>query len=368
MPYANPSRFKLPIVSPYRLTDDRQAEFLAAMEAIMHSGTYRTAGGWSRRVAGCVAAELRLPGSWTVVPTRSGTDALVMALAMAGVRPNDHVAAPDLAYHAVGAAISQIGAVPRWIDVDPGSFNMDVGDLAAACDAAPVAAVVAVDNYGTPCDRSGIARVCASRRIPFVLDACESLGTPPNTENSVCQADFVALSFSFTKPIHAAGAGGALCAPRHVVEERGGHPGLLMHPRRLPELNAAYLALAWPDLSKVVGKLRLVYDAYRERLAGTPLSGQADGGESNRIHAPFLLPPDAGRSERDALISRLAASGFEARAYFESQSRLWGTASPLVSARLAGRVICLPTGPGFPLECVESVTSELKRALGARRT
>ncbi|WP_176993323.1 DegT/DnrJ/EryC1/StrS family aminotransferase [Nonomuraea jiangxiensis] len=361
-------RFKLPIVSPYRLAEDRQAEFLAAMEAIMLSGTYRTAGGWSRRVAGCVATELRLPASWSVVPTRSGTDALVMALAMAGVRPSDHVAAPDLAYHAVGAAISQVGAVPRWIDVDPGSFNMDVGALATACDRMPVAAVIAVDNYGTPCDRSGIARVCASRRIPFVLDACESLGTPRNATNSVCQADFVALSFSFTKPIHAAGTGGALCLPGHVLDERGGHPGLLLHPRRLPELNAAYLTLAWPDLPMVVSKLRLVYDTYREHLSGTPLTGQDDGGGSNRIHAPFLLPPDTSRSDRDALISRLAASGFEARAYFESQSRLWGTPSPPVSAQLARRVICVPTGPGFPLECVEGVTSELRQALGARRT
>ncbi|MET8862100.1 DegT/DnrJ/EryC1/StrS family aminotransferase [Nonomuraea sp. NPDC004580] len=367
MLYTGRTTFTVPNVSPYRLGATRQSEFMAVMESVTETGTYRSMTGWSAQIAGYVAAELRLPDSWEVLPTRSGTDALVMALTMAGVRPGDLVAAPDLAYHAVGAAISQVGAVPRWIDVGSRTLNLDVADLAAACQAAAVAAVIAVDNYGTPCDRAGIARVCGEHAIPFVLDACESLGAAEAQENAGHQADFVALSFSFTKPIHAAGMGGALCAPRPVVEDRAGRPELLTYPRRLPELNAAYLALAWPDLPAVVDKLRLVYDAYCEQLVGTGLRGQDDGGRSNRLHAPFLLPPGSGRSRRDALISRLAEVGLEIRPYFESQSRLWDMPSPERSADLAQRVLCLPTGAGFPLEQLETVTAEVVRGLEARQ-
>lgn len=365
MVYSGNVDFKLPIVSPYRLDDERRTEFLAALEAITRTGLYRTDGGWARRVALLVAAELRLPPDWTVVPTRSGTDALVMALMMAGVQPGGHVAAPDLAYHAVGAAITQIGAVPRWIDVDPLTLNMDVGHLAAALGREPLAAVVAVDNYGTPCDRTGIATESAVHGVPFVLDSCESLGAPAGEGNHVARADFVAVSFSFTKPIHAAGMGGALCVPEQVAAEHAAEPGLLMHPRRLPELNAAYLALAWPDLKAVVDKLRRIYDTYRERLLASSLSGLDDEGTGNRMHAPFLLPAGSTRNDRDRLIKRLARSGFEARPYFASQAMLWGMPPSVHSAEVSQRVLCLPTGAGFPEEFLDDVAAELVRNLRA---
>ncbi|MEV0590939.1 DegT/DnrJ/EryC1/StrS family aminotransferase [Nonomuraea cavernae] len=353
-------------MSPYRLDQELQAEYFTAMENIIRTGAYRTATGWSTRVSELVAAELRLSETWEVVPTRSGTDALVMALTMAGVRPGAYVAAPDLAYHAVGAAILQVGALPRWIDVDPITLNMDVAELADAFDRLPLAAVIGVDNYGTPCDRAGIARLCAAGRVPFVLDACESLGTPEMGANAASLADFVAVSFSFTKPIHAAGTGGALCAPRAIVRDQGGHPGLLMHPRRLPELNAAYLVLSWPDLPAVVVKLRSIYAAYEERLRDCHLTGQPGEGGSSRIHAPFLLPDGAARQDRDALIAHLAESGFEARPYFESQSRLWGMPTPRRSADLAQRVICLPTGAGFPSALLDDVAAEVVSGMEAR--
>jgi dTDP-4-amino-4,6-dideoxygalactose transaminase len=367
MVYTGRTDFKLPIVSPYRLDQERQADYFAAVEDITRTGAYRTTSGWSTRAMELVAAELRLSESWEVVPTRSGTDALVMALTMAGVRPGAYVAAPDLAYHAVGAAIFQIGALPRWIDVDPCTLNIDLADLATAFDHLPLAAVIGVDNYGTRCDRTSIAQLCSAAGVPFVLDACESLGTPEGGANGAALADFVAISFSFTKPIHAAGTGGALCAPRAVVRDRGGDPGLLMHPRRLPELNAAYLVLSWPDLRGVIGKLRSIYTAYHERLRGWGLTGQRGEAGSSRIHAPFLLPEGSNRKERDALIDHLARSGFEARPYFESQSRLWGMPAPPCSANLAQRVICLPTGAGFPHGSLDEVAAEVISWMEARR-
>src|SRR5450755_1900254 len=79
----------------------------------------------------------------------SGTDALWLALAAAGVQPGDRVVTSAFTFFASASSITRCGAVPVFADVDPATLNIDpaaVGKLLAGPQ--PARAVMPVHLYG----------------------------------------------------------------------------------------------------------------------------------------------------------------------------------------------------------------------------
>lgn len=338
----------IPLVTPAGVGID-QGELdavLADVERILTQGCYRVGNGFAAEAAELIAAEYRLPADWAVITFRSGTDALARGLAGWGIGPGHRVGVPDLAYHAVAGVVLMAGAVPVPLDVRADDWNLDVESLEEVIDS--LDAVIAVDNYGTPCDRDALGAVCRSAGVPLILDACESLGAAHPSDGLAACVDAVAVSFSFTKPVHAAGAGGALAVPAEVAERILASDYLLSRQVQLPELNAAALVRSWPQLESNVARLRQQYRAYREVLEPLGFQPQVERARGTRLHAPFLLPPSTNADARSELIALLAASGIEARPMFASQSRLLGLGDPPArAAQVDRRVLCFPTGAGL---------------------
>ena len=59
------------------------------------------------------------------VAVNSGTDALRFALMAAGVKPGDAVVTVPHTFIATTEAISQVGALPEFVDIDEKTYNMD---------------------------------------------------------------------------------------------------------------------------------------------------------------------------------------------------------------------------------------------------
>ena len=64
------------------------------------------------------------------VGVASGTDALILALRAAGVKAGDEVILPPFTFVATGSAVSALGAVPVFADIDPKSFNIRPEEIA----------------------------------------------------------------------------------------------------------------------------------------------------------------------------------------------------------------------------------------------
>lgn len=352
-----------PLVTPAAVDDLTLHRILDAQKSIMAQSQYRLTGAYSTKVEELLFNELDLQYGWDVLALRSGTDSLTRALWLAGVRPGSKVVMADLSFHAVAATVMSLGAEPVITDITSDTWNLDPALVEAELSKQEIAAVVAVDNYGTPADWPALGTACRTAGVPLIVDACESLGATRPDSSVGEHADYIAMSFSFTKPIHAAGMGGALCAPSSEIKRVMAAPEQLVRQARLPELNAVYLAEAWPSLHHNIAHLRAIYDIYSDALVPRGFQAQHEVGVSTRIHAPFLLPAELA-DRREELLSNADSAGVQARAQFPSQARLLSLGvPPPVSADVDSRVVSLPSGAALELAIVPALAEKFLEKL-----
>ena len=335
-------------VTPSRLSDAAHTAYIKDLDQIVSRSSYRLAGAHCTDAEQLLASEYNAGADHGVLMMRSGTDSLMRALQVLGVKAGDYVAVPDQCFHAVAIAVMTCGAVPVFVDTRPDDFNLDAKALQKTLDSHSVKAVIAVDNYGTPADWRNLSMVTKKYDIPLIVDACESLGASRINQHVIDYADVVVVSFSFTKPIHAAGMGGALIADKSLTDEIESNEAYLFRQLRLPEINAAYLVRAWDKLHLNIAHLRDIYSEYTSVAVSHGFTPQAEFGTSTRIHAPFLVPADWPASGRDELLRRLNARGVSGGNQFAAQSRLLDLNSDCkISKDTADRVVTLPTGGGL---------------------
>jgi dTDP-4-amino-4,6-dideoxygalactose transaminase len=109
------------------------------------------------------------------VAVNTGTSALHLALLAAGVGPDDEVVTVPFTFVATVAAIRYTGARPVFVDVDPVTFTMDVGQLEKAI-TPKTKAIVPVHLYGHPADMDAILEIAERHGLTVIEDACQAHG------------------------------------------------------------------------------------------------------------------------------------------------------------------------------------------------
>lgn len=109
------------------------------------------------------------------VGVSSGTAALHLALLAVGVGPGDEVITVPNTFVATVEAILYTGATPKFVDVEPKTYNMDPEKLADGI-TAKTKAVIPVHLYGQMADMAAILNVTGGRQISVIEDACQAHG------------------------------------------------------------------------------------------------------------------------------------------------------------------------------------------------
>jgi len=354
-------------------------EDIAAVVAAMRSGWIAPAG---PDLAAFEAETADFLGVQHAVGLSSGTAALHLGLKYLGVGPGDVVLVPTVTFAATAFAVSYLGALPVFVDVDEESWNLDpalvessVGALRA--DGHRVAAAVPVDLYGTPANYGELQAVLAELEIPFLEDAAEGLGARRDDGMVGSFGQAGVLSFNGNKLITTSGGGMLVTNDGHLADRvrywstqaREDLPWYehreIGYNYRLSNLLAA---LGRSQLSRVpheVAKRRQIREWYRSRLAqlpGVTVQQDPSWGASNAwltiVRFDRDRHPDAPRLVRE----HLEAHDIESRpiwkpmhqqpVFASNRSFLSGVADSLFENGL-----CLPSGTGLAEDDIDRVSA-----------
>ncbi len=166
------------------------------------------------------AAEL---GVAHAVGCSSGTDALWLALAAAGIGPGMAVITTPFSFFASVSSILRAGATPVLADIEPTTFNLDPIAVETALDAprrAVVRAILPVHLYGQPADWHGFSRLREEYDLKLIEDAAQAWGAEWQGVKAGALGDAAAFSFYPTKNLSAAGDAGMVTTHSDELAER----------------------------------------------------------------------------------------------------------------------------------------------------
>ena len=112
------------------------------------------------------------------VSTSSGTDAGMVAMATLydrGAERGDEVITPALAFVATVNVILAAGLMPKFVDVELETLNIDPAQIEAAI-SPRTRAIQVVHTMGKPCDMEAIMRIAKRHSLPVIEDCCEAHG------------------------------------------------------------------------------------------------------------------------------------------------------------------------------------------------
>ena len=250
----------------------------------------------------------------------SGTAAVSVALASAGVGAGDEVIMPTFTFVASFEAIMMLGAIPVLVDVDDTlCLNPEAVEKAITT---KTKAVMVVQMCGSMANMDALQKVCTKHNLLLVEDACQAIGGKYKGKPLGSIGDLGCFSFDFVKTI-TCGEGGAVITNNkayylnadhysdhghdHVGSDRGAetHP-FLGYNFRISELHAAVGLAQVKRLPEFLEIQKRNFSILREALSEIPevtFRTVPEGGEESCAFLNFFLP--------DLEIARKVILGFK---------------------------------------------------------
>ena len=327
-------------------------------------------------------------GTTHAVGVSSGTAALHCIVAALDLDPGAEVLTTPFSFVASTNVLLYEDLTPRFVDVDPDTYNLDVGRAADAI-TPQTEAVLAVDVFGRPADWPALTDLAEAHDLRLIDDACEALGGRVGGRPVGAWGDAAGFGFYPNKQI-TTGEGGCITTDDDTLAQacrslrnqgRSRQPSERMrHDRlgynyRLDELSAALGCAQLDRLDDLLDRRRAVAAMYEDALA--PLRED--------LHLP---PPSAERSwfvyvvrlrdhfapgARDALTAALQEAGIGCAPYFPAihlqpyhRETLGHAPGDFpVCERASARTLALPFYAGLSRDAVDRVAQALGKRLSA---
>jgi aminotransferase EvaB len=354
--------------------DELRDEILAAVDRVFRSGKL-ILGPEGIAFERDMAAYIGVKGA---VGVNSGTDAIYIALAAAGVGAGDEViTVPNTAVPTV-SAIQVLGARPVFVDIRDDDFLMDVGQIEAAI-TPRTRAIVAVHLYGQCVDLDPLLDIARRHGLKVIEDCAQSQGA--RYRNRRCGSIGTAATFSFypTKLLGGYGDGGMVVSGDEAVvdlarslrfygmeqtyyAERHGYNS------RLDEVHAAILSLKLPRIDGWINRRRDIADRYRWGLADSGLRLPKENDYGRHVYHLFVVETSG---DRDATLARIEARGLTCSVQYRWPIHLMRGYQDLgyregqfpVAERKARQIFSLPMYPHLGDDEVDEVIEAVKAAI-----
>jgi len=333
----------------------------------------------------------------------SGTEALQLALLACGIQRGDEVITTPFTFISTAEAITQCGATPIFVDIDPKTYNIDPQKLADLLEKkffrqspvtshySPVKAILPVHLYGQPAEMDTISELAKKYNLKVIEDCAQSLGAiyyshqSTNSRNSrdsrnsgvrvgtLGQAG--CLSFFPSKVLGAYGDGGMVVTNNpeiaekvkmlrnHGCKEKYYHliPGF---NSRLDSLQAAILRVKLKHLDEWIEMRRekaILYSQLLSEIEGTEPPFEAP--YSYHIFNYYTVRLNNSELNRNKLRKYLSSQGIATAVYYPLSLHLQGVYKPLgyklsdfpESERAQEEVLSLPMYPELAEEHIEKI-------------
>jgi dTDP-4-amino-4,6-dideoxygalactose transaminase len=337
----------------------------------------------------------------------SGTDAIRFALMAAGVGPGDEVVTVPHTFIATTEAISQVGAKPVFVDIDPKTYNMDPNKLedylrkrlaggstrnqepgtspvgwAAPTASAPRTqsrpkAVLPVHIYGQPADMDPIMEIAGKHNLVVIEDACQAHGALYKGKKAGSMGLAGAFSFYPGKNLGAYGEGGAVVTQSEdmankirMIRDHGQakkyYHDLEGYNGRLDAIQAGVLRIklrrleAWNESRR---RNAALYDELLSSIPGVTIPFQADFATS--VYHLYVILVD----DRDGLQKYLGEKGVGSGLHYPVPLHLqkayasdgYKEGDFPVTESVARRLLSLPMFPELKKDQIEYVAACIKQ-------
>jgi len=319
-------------------------------------------------------------GCHYAVACSSGTAALQLALAAAGIGPGDEVIMPAFTMIAAANAVAHLGATPVLVDSERQTWNLDVEQIAGRI-GPRTRAVMIMHTYGHPVDADAVARVANANDLAVIEDAAEAHGAEYHGRRAGSLGTVAAFSFYGNK-IVTTGEGGMVTtndeqigAIARELRDHAFSPERHFWHRfrgfnfRMSNLQAAVGLAQVERLDALLAARRAAAGWYRDALSTIPgIEPQPTQPchKSSEWMFGVLVGEDFGCS-RDELRTRLAGDGIETRTFFVPihlqpayLAEYRGHRYP-VAESLGSTGLYLPSGPMLRTQDIVSVADAIRR-------
>jgi perosamine synthetase len=316
----------------------------------------------------------------------NGTVALHWALISLGIGPGDEVIVPDLTFAATANAVLHAGATPLFVDVDPETWNIDIGAVEGAL-TKRTRAVMPVHLYGHPCEMDSLMALARQRNLLVIEDCAEALGARFKGQLVGGFGDAACYSFFGNKTL-TTGEGGIILFRGTSVYDRARmlrDHGMSKERRywhlevgynyRLSNLQAAIGVAQMERAESILARKRAVARQYNGALAVVPGIGLppcASWADPVYWLYTIRLADDLGIT-RDDLANRLLLNGIETRPVFYPLHQMppfkkfSGVAGFPVTDRLSRTGLSLPSAVTLRDEDIDGVAANVKAIIEVRQ-
>jgi len=303
----------------------------------------------------------------------NATIALITSLQ--ALRVVGEVITTPYSFVATSHALLWNGLTPKFVDIDPHTFNLDPRRIEAAI-TPKTTAILPVHCYGIPCDVDAIDELGDRYGLKVIYDAAHAFGVDCHCGSVLNHGDISVLSFHATKVFNTF-EGGAIITNDIKVKTRVDHlknfgfvdettvvaPGI---NGKMSEFQAALGLVQLKHIDLLFQKRKAIHDFYNLGLRGVKgitVANDFEISKRNYAYYPILVEDDFPIS-RDQLYDKLKNSGIYTRKYFyplisdfpmyrgyESASK----SNLVIANQIAPKILCLPIYPDLTNEEVAGI-------------
>lgn len=311
------------------------------------------------------------------IGVNSGTDAIVVALAAAGIGPGDEVITTPFTFVATTEAIMIVGAKPVYVDIDPTTFNLDTSLIEEKI-TPRTKAILPVHLYGQCADIESIEEIARKHGLKLISDGAQAIGSMHKGKGIGAFGDASTLSFYPTKNLGGCGDGGMVLTNDEELYARAkslrfhGMDGAYSYQyvgycSRLDELQAAVLRVKLKKIREWNDARRANAAYYIKELKDLPIELPIAKPENYHIYHQFTIR----FAKRDELKEKLQQKGIGSAVFYPSPLHVQKAYTSLgykegdfpESERAAREVLSLPIFPELTRAELEEVASAVRESV-----